>query len=1248
MKDGNFKDYNSIVADSLVSRLDNENNSVTDPLPEIIDGGNLPVFNHVKTNKDEFQAYNKPGWWETIKDHAIHENSIAALARAAKNTGPDWAAPNYLDQETPEDWNPYEVENLDGVPQHLWGYILESRNPRELQERRQNAHEIAAKEARMAQGDFIPTLLGATIGIATSPDSWFMPMGGIAKYASLAKHTLKGMAGMAPKMFAQSLLHESIVQTGEVGMNMETAVINAMRDTAFGLPLYGAGRAFTHGTKMVDLWSARKIINVSYEGIDAKIKAGEGGKFLGLEAIEKEGFSVGADKLNEAQKFLDSEPVMNGLTRIIGKVNKVPGIGSPLLQGMTSPLRNVRDFYARLANESIVTEGLQKGQPRPITSVEILRDITNKAKQTEFEMHDLWIQSLGLKPGVVGSTKAIVHQYKDGLSSTRSAFNDQVAEVIRTGTKSLVKEVNEAADVLSKHLDEVWERFLAAYNLPKTVLPPKTARGYLHRMYNYEELVKRPRDFINVVAADLAEQDKMITSLNQPIQQIESRLATLRAELNNPKGRPKNVVNREIRQAKKQLSTYEEDLVQKMRDGTIDGSLYEDSIWMTNQDVRELKALLAPIEAIEKRIANIESQFPTMDQNQIKQARAQIRQLKDDIEIKKSELRGNAMNGNINPRLYFKNKEGFIEFRDPNQKPKLRKIYESDLDREEAAQAYLDTLKNSTPEQINQAILNKMHGGETPDPAKARTLLVRDQAFVNNGFLSNDLSKMTQVYSRTLGKRIALKEVFNEVGLDDGIKSLSQNLFSEVEEKAALIEKNIKDSKKKEKELLKLDKQRKRGQEQISDAYNYFMGTHQTYNRVYRFDKAARNFSAITMLRNVPLLQVGELGGIVLKQGLGPFVTGGLIPLIKRVNPLIGANKSWRENATHGLVGMEIELSKFSNALFDVNAIEHIPGQVVETKLERFLDKSAKWSQRVFFTSQIQNAMQRLSASITQSRVMADIFAAQKGNISKSARQRLLINGIDPKDAAEYIKNYKAAGGHKLHGGYVSNWYLWGDKKLSSNMRRAIHNDIQGSILETGALDKPFWTRNPVVGLPFQFMGYLYAAFNKFTFPMAQSPDANKLIGLTIMVGLGSMVEPFRKFQKGEEFVIDSDRAIEQFIFDGIVESGALGYPVEFLEMVDAMLNIPFLDKFKQDKFRRRMFQGIYGGPFAGAVQNVADVATMFIDGKINERDLIKMKNITPIPINMFLDAGLNRFIKSFNLPETRKDASYYGWVDRD
>ena len=63
----------------------------------------------------------------------------------------------------------------------------------------------------------------------------------------------------------------------------------------------------------------------------------------------------------------------------------------------------------------------------------------------------------------------------------------------------------------------------------------------------------------------------------------------------------------------------------------------------------------------------------------------------------------------------------------------------------------------------------------------------------------------------------------------------------------------------------------------------------------------------------------------------------------------------------------------------------------------------------------------------------------------------------------------------------------------------------------------------------FQFLGYLYAASNKFTLPMAQQLEAQQFMSIFMLISMHTMVEPMRAWQRGEEYDL-SEQAIEKII----------------------------------------------------------------------------------------------------------------------
>jgi hypothetical protein len=1220
--------YISDLSDSIIAQADNKNNLV---FPEIETTILSPMFRGKRPILPPEQK--KMGFIEASFEHARNFNTIASGSTYITNKViPDDAAMDFSSDEIPDDWNRFNEEILEGTPQNYWNYILEGQSPREQAYRRMKALEEIERERQLADAGWLPAIVGGIVGFATDPIAWALPQIAAVKYAVTARAAYAALTKVAPKVAVQAATTNAFIQLNRIGGNAEDFALNTLIDTTFGTALWGGGQAVGRAFRGANAWSARNVVKASYEGIDVlpRINA-KTGVYEGLEAVVSSDTSAGAAARDLAQKFLDEGAVLQGLSSWIGPLNKIPGIGSPLVQGLTSTSATVRAWANGLANVSFVTGAIARGEPRQITASEILREINNEGRAVATRLHELYIESIGLKPGLVGSAKSIVRQFQEGVAASRSQFNDDITRAVLTGVAHETAAVNEGAQILTNHLEKIWKQYLKVNDLPDDVFSPRTAMGYLMRMYNQPEMIRNHGRFIDTVTRALRTQDEQIVRLKQPIETLVAENKQLNKLLTTPgvtDAQARNARNTIARNGRK-LKKLEAQLNKDIADGIIDSALLDARSWMTNTERESLRKTLGPINKLKEQIANAEEDLQKITINQRKSAADKIKDMKNQLEDLRTQFAIDAQEGRISKKLWVKNDEGHIIPRDPDELPKFRPTYDDDLARQEAADIYYNRILQSTPEQINQNIFNHISGSQTPDPAKGRTLLIPDIDLFNAGFLSNDLSKMIGVYSSVLGKRIGLKTRFADVDWLDGIEGISESLAQENQVKRATIMKNIPEGKKRNKALDKQDRENKEHQDYIKKSYAVFMGNYATTDAYYSFGKAVRNMSAITSLGNVPLLQTGEIFGVAFKQGIWPWITAGAIPLIKSINPFV-KNKTYRRNASHALVGMELELSNYSNYLYETNAMEHQPGNA----FLKGIDIAARITPITNMTNFMTNFLQRFSANVTQSRVMSDLFKAADGKLGLAGQRRLLINGIDPKDAQKFIDQYNAHGGHSLHGGHVSNWYLWSDAKLQQQMKRAIMNDVQGSIVEGGILDKPFWTNKPIIGLPFQFMGYPYATFNRFIAPIFQTPDGNKIMGMILMSAMGALYEPMRAWQKGEEFQFDDDKSFDQWMVSSALASGALGWPAEALQIIDGFFQPEILDRYMQKKFRRRTLAGVLLGPAGGMGQNMLDVLQMFGEGKLNQQDVLKLKKITPLPGNLILGKFINDVIKNSDLPE--------------
>lgn len=1251
-----MENYGNEVADRLrKSNLNPDNLNVAEGVRRALDTAQEIVSERADIKANPIPGITRQpepiGFFETVFKRGVHENEIAASGTRLLNA----LADPVFDEAIPPGYTPYTESSIIDLPEKYWNYVLDDEpRPKLLQYRRERVLDEMANEQYLASGGIPANFLGGAVGLFSSPTTYLIPWVAAPKYAAFGADLGYGLLKSVPSVLAGTAAHEAIIQGSKISPDLNEFAVNTMSDTLFGLAFVGGARSLGFGAKAADTWSARKIVNINYEGIATKVKANPKGEITGLYAEVMEGFTgVGAAQVAKAQQYLDNRAVFDGLFGYMTKAYaKTPLIGSPLIKGLTSDSLAVAKFYNRVGNESIITGSIERGLPREITAVEILRQRTNAAKQVSALISDLWVSANGVKPGFTGTVKTVIKQYQDGLNYTAHEFNTAISNVIITGEQSLSHEVNQAAKIMSEFQESLYKEWLTTRGYDPTVMPPRNAIGYFTQMHDLQALARNPKGFVETVTKALETQDRQIIEFQKPVRELEKQIATLNKQLADKNVLDPKALRRQLNRTKKSLTREKQRLNQMMRDGLVDPAILDDRLLLNTSQFETIKQARADIDLLQKRIDDSLEELPGLERLEQKAARKKIKEMQFEKESKLAELNADVKSGRypgisekmlgafeneLNPKFRKTYLSDFLEgISNPNREQINRAQVFANQSREKAAEAWLDSIRNMNADDVSRQIFGKITGESIPNVTQKRTLLIPQKDLLDAGYLITDPDKILGMYSKTLGRDIGLKTVLNDISPTGDMDGLVNELLTEYKDVQDLIyKKHPENTPKREKLLERAKATHDEHVAMIGNGLDAYMGHRKGSAAAIRFDNWARTFAAVTMLRNVPLLQIGELGGIVFKQRLWPFISDGIGGLVRKVQSSDARLRS-RENYAHALAGVEIRLNAHVNQMFEPTSSNGIPGTFIEVVTE----KAARISEKIFGTQQIAHEMQKLSADITQSRVIGDMYAMKAGKLSKADQTRLLINGINPKDFDKWISAYEGGGGFKVGAGYFSNWYNWQDLDLAAQMRRAIGNDIQGSILQAGVFDKPFWTRDAVTGLPFQFFGYTYAAFNKFTAPIVQSPDAAKFMGMAIMIGYAGLIEPMRKWEKGEKFELKTEEAFDQWIVRATLESGVLGAPVEMAANIDAFAQPPFLNRYRTDKMKRRSFAGIVAGPWGGAMQNVIDTANMFIKGDITEQGLMKARNSMPVPIPLWIDAVLTRGIKSLNLPKDRSEAS--------
>jgi len=1216
----------------------------------------------IKTSK------HKPGFFATL-GHAFSEyNEFAQAGRFIKREV-EFSHP--ADDEVPDDFNPDDIKYLQDYPSNYWDWLSEAQSPNEMAARQQYVLNKVQENEDYANGSFAASLLGGFAGGALSPSS-YLPFAAGVKYMGIAQNVVKGVLNAAPGVALQTVAHEGFMQATEAGGNLEDFAINSLRDAAFGVAFMGAGAGLGAAYRGGKLWNVRKVANYNYEGVDFNhvIDPETGQLSGGIKATAAPGYSLSAAKVEQAQQFADSAAHHGFLFGVPG-VSKLAGnsiLGSPIVKGLTNRFETIRGFTDLLASHSIITKGLLEGKARPDTAEDIISSINAGAVDFNLQYRSHFLEENGIIGGfnVKNATKALSQRALKGQRTSWESFNHNVVDSTITQEFNYSKSTNAASKLYTDYTDRIYEEFQKAMGFDPEILSPRNARGYYTQNMDNISLVKYQDKFRQVVADEFKRQDSVLEEISRPLEEAKKFLAQLEEHKLTGQAYDRSAVN-EIKDARDRVREAQREIERRARDDEDVALLLEDRNFVTMEDAEKIRDLHAPINeqqnlvsAQKKEISKLKSQLSAAKssaktnvtkeatqrniikmkalEKEIKTAESKLNELTNKVDELTDELHQRAHKGEIDNKLFTKD-QNVIKFRDPNEWAKFRKPFESDDARIAAAEAQRNLYLNNTTEQIQQSIMGSMMPSLVANPLKRRTFLIPAKILNDAGFIASDVPKAAASYSRALGRHIALNKVFKDINMLEGEAGPAGMARILGEERTQFEKKINADEKltqeKREKELLKLDRDFRDATQFMKNMMDSFMGRTNASASTLRVTRAIKNFAASTKLGGVPITQVTDIGAIILKHGLWPYLRDGLKPMIQTLNGYVDSELSeiQKRNSADALLSLQHMESGYGTRYSDNLSVGDVP---IATHLESALEKVGHLSGNFFGTNFIDNANQRVVAGIMQSRIMRHMYEFKAGTLSKTDEIALLQYGLDPKQWSEkFIKAFEEGSGWKTKtGAYQSKYWEWKDNEAVSRMAMTIRRGVQDTIVQRGLFTSPFWTNNPLLGMIFMFHGWGFSAFNKFTVPMMQRPDAAKLQGIIFMLGLGAMIDPLRKLANGKKADIDNDDTWFGKAFETVSNSGILGHTPDILQTFNKFLGGELLPK-TTEKYQGWNKWSVLG-PAAGMAEDIATIIQHSIgtDKKFTTNDAKKAIRLVPLTGALGLRGLLNQWAESLDLPE--------------
>lgn len=1214
----------------------------------------------------------RPGFFRTLA-HEVKEQ--ASPMQIGSWINDELHMQNPLNDEVPEGWTPYNEDMLKDVDKRYWYYITRAQSPMDQQRRRQHALERMQIDEEYKDGSMIAKLTGGLLGGIISPEFW-IPVASFAKYAKTTDYIIKNTARAAPSLAVSSALHAGITQATDEGGNLEEGIWQAGTDALAGTFLIAGGAGLTRALTGGKLHAVKQAYEFNSKGIGFEPRINENGEQVGLKPVIAEDTSVGAAEVSKAEEFANSKIAEEGLLKMPGLLGAI-SLASPLVRMANHPFGTVRSLINRFGDFSFETVGKQKGQVQQESFERKMQLINQTGLQFQAKYNGWESEAFGIidkNPEL--AMKSVQQQFDSNFSPKDFNFNREVALKMTSGIDSSVESANTAGSEAREVMANMLHRYQRAKGFAEQRWQVANAVDYLTFRPNVDQLQLRPQEWREFVVNEMVQQDEIIRSKMEPIESLDNRIKGIRSQITQGIDLERNKAL--LDNLKKMRTQTHDDLIQEIRDDFNLRILLEDRNILNSQESEQLKEITQPLQDAVSEFNQIQSDIrltkegikelkrefeETIDaknlrknqkafkefekkiqaqEQELEQLQTRRQQAEDRVETIRNQLHSDAHNGLIEPKFYTKHPHtGEIMFHEPDKLPKFRPTRTRE-EWAEMADAYRNTYLGSNPEQIMDSILSSVEGVPSANPLQQRALMIRQSRLIQNNFGSDDVPRIVNSYLRTVGRKASIEESLKNFGITkSGVAGVQELLSNELAEKEAVAEK-ITDEKKRKKELKRIRKEFKSAQKHTEQVLNIALGKHigsETHQQVVR---NIRNLQVSTMLGGVPLTQITDLAAVAFKHGMLRFLRDGLAPMVKSLNGSVGKDKvALRAQAEEALMTLEHVSNGYANKLWnsETQSEPALPGKVSQA-----IEKMAHMSGNLFGTNYVENALQRLSANTIQSRIMQHMFDFERGKLKPKDKQALLTYGLDPnKWSKRFVEAFKGAEGESgTLGGHQSYWYRWTDNEAKNQMAKAVHSAVRDTVIKGGLYDSPLISKNPYINLFFSFTGWAFSAFNRFTVPLMQRPDAEKASGMLLMFSLGALEDPLRRWTRGEEADIFDDKwAIKALSNTGVfslIHSGAM--------WANAITGREFLQFMENDRQRDRTLTGMLGGPAAGLFDNYWQVATMFASGKINQSDLKRFTRSIPL-INAWYLRGLNNKMAETmfgGFPETRRDAP--GWTN--
>ena len=515
-------------------------------------------------------------------------------------------------------------------------------------------------------------------------------------------------------------------------------------------------------------------------------------------------------------------------------------------------------------------------------------------------------------------------------------------------------------------------------------------------------------------------------------------------------------------------------------------------------------------------------------------------------------------------------------------------------------------------------------------PLKDRTLMIPDEELRNvdlgNGqtisFLNNHAGEVMERYVRSTASDYHFKKDWGTVRpADDIIKAVNKEVAEKVKGLGA-----------KEAEKMQLDATRE--MEHLTEIIGRMRGVtgfpkDMRESMIGRSLKFLRNINFIRMLGTVLFSSIPDAAIPVMRYGtlktMGPAVTdltrgfSGIKMGMKEARAVGQAGDIYTSTRMKSLMGTE---ERFSN----------------ETPIEALAERAAHGFSTMTGLNHWNTLAKSYGTSLYLTRALTLIRKQGEGKALSAKENRTLAQyGLTP----DMTKKIYAQKEHWVKDGDLMfpNAEAWTDFDAAQAFRYSTYAAVDDLVLMPGITDAPIWAAGNWGKTLTQFKRFSIAADQRIFQSGLQKADANTLMGMTMMIGMGMLATYSKDIANYGEV---KDRTTGGWIAEGIDRSGIMTAFVEADALFAKATGVGALESMAGQQLSRLAPRGLISqvaGPSAGAAFDTVGALQGAAQGQFTESDMNRLSRLVPFQNYILTSHLYKQFIaglsKQFNLPES-------------